>query len=63
MAGNPTPGDRDAAWLEQELPDASDYEIENFLERVAIATTMGGLSEAKARKMAYDILLERRKTV
>lgn len=52
MSVNLNDSERDEAWLLAIHPDADDDQVENFLERVAIAVHDAGMGESEAREWA-----------
>jgi hypothetical protein len=62
MTTDHNPADDDELWLHRHQPDATDDELEEFIERVALLV-MGGYSEQQARTYAFDGVLMRRAEV
>jgi hypothetical protein len=60
MTTDTNPADEDTDWLMRILPDATDYEIGRFIERVHTLVRNSGYDEQSARNYAFEGVLMQR---
>jgi hypothetical protein len=60
MTTDTSPAEADEAWLYKIMPDATDDEVDAFIDRVAHLILRAGYSQTGARNYAFEGLLMKR---